>query len=92
MDLKMSSNRMFVLHAISQPIAFACFNTITEDMVNLWHCKYGQLNFKGSTTLQQRHIVNGLPQFKPPLRLWTDYLARKQLRDSFPKKSTWSAR
>ena len=27
-EMKMSSNRMFILHAISQPIAFTCFNTI----------------------------------------------------------------
>ena len=29
MKTKMSSNRMFILHAISQPVASTCFNTIT---------------------------------------------------------------
>ena len=27
METKMASNRMFILHAISQPIASTCFNT-----------------------------------------------------------------
>ncbi|KAL6334054.1 hypothetical protein AAG906_001809 [Vitis piasezkii] len=66
METKMALNRMFILHAISQPIASACFNTITEDMVQLWHCRYGHLSFKGLKTLQQKKMVNGLPQLKSP--------------------------
>ena len=52
MEMKMASNRMFILHAISQPITSTCFNTITEDMVQLWHHRYGHLSFKGLKTLQ----------------------------------------
>lgn len=52
MDTTMSSNRMFVLHALSKPITSACYNTITEDTVQLWHCWYGHLSFKGLKTLQ----------------------------------------
>ena len=33
MDTKMSSNRMFMLHALSQPISSTCFNTVTEDIL-----------------------------------------------------------
>ena len=54
MEMKMSSNRMFMLHAISQPIASTCFNAITEDIVHLWHCRYGHLSFKGLKTRQER--------------------------------------
>lgn len=46
LETKMVSNRMFILHAISRPIASTCFNTITEDIVQLWHCRYGHLSFK----------------------------------------------
>ena len=35
MDTKMSANRMFILQAISKPITSVCFNTITEDLVQL---------------------------------------------------------
>lgn len=47
MDTKMSSNRMYIMHAISQPISSTCFNKITEDKVQFWHCRYGHLSFKG---------------------------------------------
>lgn len=91
METKMASNRMFILHAISQPIASTCFNTITEDMVQLWHHRYGHLSFKGLKTLQQKKMVNGLPQFKSPSRLCKACLVGKQQRFSFPRKSTWRA-
>ena len=51
MDTTMSSNRMFVLHALSQPISSTCFNTVTEDILQLWHCRYGHLSFQGLKTL-----------------------------------------
>ena len=91
METKMALNQMFILHAISQPIASACFNTITEDMVQLWHCRYGHLSFKGLKTLQQKKMVNGLPQLKSPSRLCKACLVGKQQRFSFPRKSTWRA-
>ena len=61
METKMTLNRMFILPAISQPIASAYFNAIMEDMVQLWHCRYGHLSFMGLKTLQQKKMVNGLP-------------------------------
>ncbi|KAL6310748.1 hypothetical protein AAG906_019097 [Vitis piasezkii] len=69
----------------------ACFNTITEDMVQLWHCRYGHLSFKGLKTLQEKKMVNGLPQLKSPSRLCKACLVGKQQRFSFPRKSTWRA-
>ena len=87
MDTKMSSNRMFMLHALSQPISSTCFNTVTEDILQLWHCRYGHLSFQGLQTLQQRKMVNGLPQFQPPSKLCKDCLVGKQHRSSIPKKS-----
>lgn len=91
MDSKMSSNRMFVLRAMSLPATSACFSTIIEDTMHLWHCRFGHLSFKGLNTLQQRQMVNGLPHLKPPLKLCKDCLVGKQHRDSFPKKSPWRA-
>ena len=35
-EKKMASNRMFILHVISQPIASTCFNTIRK----IW-CNFG---------------------------------------------------
>ena len=89
METKMTSNRMFILLAIFQPMASACLNMITKDMVQLWHYRYGHLSFKGLKTLQRKKMVNGLPQLKSPFRLCKDFLVGKQQRYPFPWKSTW---
>ncbi|KAL2324779.1 hypothetical protein Fmac_023837 [Flemingia macrophylla] len=91
MQSNMSSNRMFILHAISLPVAPTCFNTITEDVAQLWHCRFGHLSFKGLQILQQKGMVEGLPLFKPPFKLCKDCLLGKQHRDSFPVRSSWRA-
>ena len=91
MDTKMSSNQMFMLHALSQPISSTCFNTVTEDILQLWHCRYGHLSFQGLKTLQERKMVNGLPQFQPPSKLCKDCLVGKQHKSLIPKKSNWLA-
>ncbi|CAB4283374.1 unnamed protein product [Prunus armeniaca] len=51
MEYGMSSNRMFILLAESQPRESTCFNTVIEDQTHLWHCRYGHLNFQGLKTL-----------------------------------------
>ena len=87
----MSSNRMFMLLVASQPQESTCFNTITEDSTQLWHCRYGHLGFIGLKTLQHKEMVHGLPQLKTPTKLCRDCLVGKQHRDSFPQKSKWRA-
>ena len=42
-DTKMSENRMFILQATFQPLPSVCFNSITEDKVQLWHGRYRHL-------------------------------------------------
>lgn len=54
MKTNMSTNRMFIFHFVSLPIASTCFNTVTEDVVQLWHYRFGHLSFKGLQTLQQK--------------------------------------
>ncbi|KAA8520185.1 hypothetical protein F0562_014441 [Nyssa sinensis] len=41
-------------------------NNLLKDMVQLWHYRYGHLSFKGLKTLQQKKMVNGLPQLNSP--------------------------
>ena len=41
MDTNISTNRLFILLAISHPLASVCFNSIIEDKEQLWHCRYG---------------------------------------------------
>ncbi|RDX67096.1 hypothetical protein CR513_54069, partial [Mucuna pruriens] len=91
METRISSNRMSMLHAISQPAKSTCFHIVTKDIMHLWHCRYRHLSFRGLNTLQQKNMVNGLPKMKAPTKLCKDCLVGKQPQDSFPKKSTWRA-
>ena len=91
MESAMSFNCMFKVVAVPLPTGTTCFNTITEDIGQLWHCRYGHLSFKGLYMLQQQEMVLGLPQLTKPSRVCKDCLFGKQHRDPFPKKSTWRA-
>ena len=59
--------------------------------MQLWHYKYEHLSFMGLKNLQQKSMVDGLPQLKTPSKLCKNCLVGKQHRDSFPKRSTWRA-
>lgn len=47
METKISSNRMFMLHATSQPAKSTCFHIVIGDIMHLRHCRYGHLSFQG---------------------------------------------
>jgi len=90
-ETRMSSNRMFILLATCHPKESTCFNIITEDSTQLWHCRYGHLHYKGLKTLEQKEMVNGLPKLKAPSKLCKMCLVGKQHRGPFPNESTWRA-
>ncbi|KAK4425280.1 hypothetical protein Salat_1721900 [Sesamum alatum] len=78
MDTKMAANRMFKLRVvIAQP---SCFSTITESRDQLWHCRYGHLIYNGLKTLQQKNMVNGLPELKSSSDICKDCIVGKQQR------------
>nr|DAD41107.1 TPA_asm: hypothetical protein HUJ06_015430 [Nelumbo nucifera] len=88
---EMSANRMFTLLAASRPKKPACFHTAIQDLSHLWHYRYGHLSHKGLRTLQNKKMVNGLPQFEASKTMCIDCMVGKQHRDPIPKKSTWRA-
>ncbi|RVW91534.1 Retrovirus-related Pol polyprotein from transposon TNT 1-94 [Vitis vinifera] len=61
---------------------------VIEDILQLWHCRYGHLSFKGLKTLQQRKMVNGFPQFQPPSKLCKDCLVGNNTGLQFQRKAT----
>ncbi|XP_070667503.1 uncharacterized protein [Malus domestica] len=69
METEMSSNRMFIILARSLLKEQHCFNSTIEDQSQLWHRRYGHLSWNGLKVLQQKKIVQGLPQFKAPAKL-----------------------
>ena len=91
METTMSSNRMFILPAQKLLKEEICFSSLREDQAQLWHFRYGHLSFNGFKTLQQKRMMNGLPQFQAPSKVCEDCLVGKQRRDPFPKESTWRA-
>ena len=69
METTMSSNRMFILPAQKLLKEEICFSSLREDQAQLWHFRYGHLSFNGFKTLQQKRMMNGLPQFQAPSKV-----------------------
>ncbi|CAL9029558.1 unnamed protein product [Prunus brigantina] len=91
METKMSHNRMFAVLARCSPKEQKCFSSLTIDQAQLWHCRYGHLSWNGLKLLQQKQMVEGLPQFIASQRVCEDCLVGRQHRDPFPKESLWRA-
>lgn len=87
----MSHNRMFAVLARCSPKEQKCFSSLTIDQAQLWHCRYGHLSWNGLKVLQQKQMVEGLPQFIASQRVCEDCLVGRQHRDPFPKESLWRA-
>nr|GMC93841.1 Retrovirus-related Pol polyprotein from transposon TNT 1-94 [Ipomoea batatas] len=75
MDMKMAPHRMFKLHVVTAPST--CFSTITEAKAQLWHCRYGHLSYNGLKTLQQKNMVNGLPELGSSLAICKDWVSEE---------------
>ncbi|CAJ2665360.1 unnamed protein product [Trifolium pratense] len=70
-----------------------CLATIKiNDQAWLWHLRYGHLNFKSLTYLQNNELVNGLPAIKTPRDICQHCLIGKQARKSFVKDITMRAK
>ena len=90
-ETTMFLNRMFILLTKIQLQDQHCFLTLTQNLDYLWHCRYGHLSFGGLKTLQQKHMVHGLPQMQYTILLCEDCVLGKQHRSSFPQESMWRA-
>jgi hypothetical protein len=67
-------NRMFVALGRYPPKKENCFSFMTIDQTQLWHCHYGNLSWNGLKVIQQKNMVDGLPQLKAPLKICEDCL------------------
>lgn len=93
-ESKMSMNRMFILPARSSP-AMQSENCLLLSSVNqsqLWHERYGHLNYRGLKLLHDKRMVVGLPQFQDTSKVCVDCFEGKQQRKAIPKQSTWRAK
>jgi hypothetical protein len=88
MTSQMATNKLYPIIAEAK---LACLQSKCEDITNLWHCRYGHLNFKSLIHLQQKNMVRGLPKLEDSKQVCSDCLIGKQHRDSIPKTSNCSS-
>lgn len=97
MQTQMSVNRMFILFAEMESqkdtsdSAPACLAVTAEDQTELWHRRFGHLNFGGLRTLSSKNMVKGLPSLQATSKICTVCMVGKQHRESISQKSLWRA-
>lgn len=64
---KMTANKMFVLltntPCCKQTTSEKCFQADVQDLIEIWHCRYGHLSYTGLKTLKNKEMVKWLPHF-----------------------------
>ena len=87
-ETAMTHNRMFaVLAHCPPPQDQKCYSSAVTDQSTLWHHRYGYLSWNGINILQQKKMVDGLPNFKAIQQVCEGCLVGRQHRDTFPKES-----
>ncbi|KAL5862320.1 hypothetical protein ACOSQ3_003607 [Xanthoceras sorbifolium] len=89
-QVNMTANRMFPLHLHN--ITNLCFSAKLKNEAWLWHFRYGHLNFGGLKTLQQKNMVEGLPQIEFSQQVCEECVVSKQHRNQFPQGKSWRAK
>ena len=64
--------------------------TQTNDS-SLWHARLGHINFETIKSMQQRELVDGVPQLKFEKSICDSCLFGKQTRQVFPKATSYRA-
>lgn len=89
MSTQMSVNRMYIIHAsVLTPM---CMKVANMSQSQLWHHRYGHLNYKGLRVLAKKEMVKGLPEIEETEEICEDCIIGKQHRDSIPKTANWMA-
>ncbi|KAH9723491.1 hypothetical protein KPL70_007130 [Citrus sinensis] len=87
--VEMSKNKVFPLvMPLDENVALKTENL---DLSNLWHLRYGHLNYKGLNLLKQKNMVTGLPDVGRYEKVCEGCIYGKMHRLPFPKNS-WRAK
>lgn len=89
----MSANRMFFLlgETRGKTKEERCLQVDILNKAELWHHRYGHLNYKDLLTLHNKEMVVGLPEIGRVNVTCEACVGGKQHRVSFPKQSKWRA-
>ena len=89
----MSSNRMFILlgESNNKTKEERCLQVDISDKAELWHHRYGHLNYNGLHTLCSKEMVVGLPEIEDVKTIYEACVKGKHHRVPFPKQSKWRA-
>ncbi|KAL5760920.1 hypothetical protein ACOSQ2_019758 [Xanthoceras sorbifolium] len=68
-------------------IVLACFKPTFEDQIDLWHRRFGHLNFKFLRTLSYKKMVKGMPHLNGISAVCTICMVGKQHQETIPKKN-----
>ena len=82
-QVNMTASRIFLLHLNNT--SHRCFSARLKEESWLWHYRYGHLNFGGLKILQQKNMVEGLPQIATPNQVCEECVVSKQPHNQFPK-------
>lgn len=91
---KMTANRVFKVMAPkgNSTTIGECLKISTTNDLQLWHRRYGHLNYKGLRTLKFQNMVKGIPYLNTQeADKCVSCLVGKQHRKSMRKKSMWRA-
>lgn len=93
-ESEMSMNRMFILPVRCSPATQSenCLHLSSVNQSQLWHERYGHLNYRSLKLLYDKRMVIGLPQFQDTSKVCVDCFEGKQQRKAIPKQSTWRAK
>ena len=89
MKVKRSQNRLYKL--IAETVKSGCLLSKTEKESRLWHTRLGHVNYQSMILMNKKNMVHGFPSVSLPNEICTGCLKSKQVRKSFPQKSSFSA-
>lgn len=69
-----------------------CSNACMKDISQLWHLRFGHLNFGGLKFLSSKKMVKGLPYIDHEEQFCEVCILNKHSRRSFPKEASYHAR
>jgi transposase InsO family protein len=87
--VKMSSNNIFPFNMKS--LHHVAMRSEHLDDSQLWHLRYGHLNYNGMQLLKKKDLVSGLPSIQNQVGICEGYVYGKMHRFPFPK-TAWRAK